>query len=55
MASSRVVVMLPIETKLKLQKMKGNGYSISGFIRYLIEQEIEEREKIETPKLTAKK
>lgn len=37
----RVLILLPAPLKAKLDAMRKEGYSITGFIRFAIEQELE--------------
>ncbi len=40
MRMQRVLIQLPTEMKAKLDALKAQGYSVSGFIRALIEKEL---------------
>ncbi|HET8580075.1 MAG TPA: hypothetical protein VFL31_03675 [Nitrospiraceae bacterium] len=37
---TRIVIQLPLDLKLKLDKLKLQGYTTSGFIRAVLEREL---------------
>jgi metal-responsive CopG/Arc/MetJ family transcriptional regulator len=40
MKMERIVIQVPKTLKLKLDGLRGNGYSASGYIRCLLEREL---------------
>lgn len=41
----RIVIQLPLDLKLKLDQLKLQGYTASGFIRAMLEQEFHKAER----------
>jgi len=41
---TRIVIQLPLDLKLKLDKLKLQGYTTSGFIRAVLERELRKPE-----------
>lgn len=41
---TRIVIQLPLDLKLKLDKLKLQGYTTSGFIRAVLERELSKPE-----------
>jgi len=37
---TKVLISLPMETKLKLDALKAQGFTISGYVRALLEREL---------------
>jgi metal-responsive CopG/Arc/MetJ family transcriptional regulator len=40
----RIVIQLPVNLKIQLDKLKRQGYTTSGFIRAMLEREFAKRE-----------
>ena len=45
MAMTKLLVYLPIQLKVQLDQLRSQGYTASGFIRSLLERELNRKEK----------
>lgn len=51
----KILVSLPTPLKVKLELMRGQGYTVSGYIRALLELDLAEREAVGLLKTKKKK
>ena len=51
----KMLVSLPTPLKAKLELLRGQGYTVSGYIRALLEQDLAEREAVGLLKTQKKK